>query len=117
MIDMRMQRLLKTLPLHDAAVRKMILCEDGRHVASTGSEGAVRVRPLPRCSGASRNDLACLQLWDSKSGAERQHWQQLHGRGRMFGERSADLATRNGMLYSVGADNVVRSIDISGYLL
>jgi hypothetical protein len=39
-----MQRLLKTLPLHDAAVRKMILCEDGRHVASTGSDGAVRVR-------------------------------------------------------------------------
>eukprot|EP00045_Choanoeca_perplexa_P017466 m.253905 g.253905 ORF g.253905 m.253905 type:complete len:776 (-) comp17548_c0_seq2:900-3227(-) len=97
-IDMRMQRLLKSLPLHDSTVRKMILCEDGRHVASTGSEGAVR-------------------LWDSKSGTERQHWQNLHGRGRLFGERAADLATRNGMLYSVGADNVVRSIDISSYML
>jgi hypothetical protein len=63
-----------------------------------------------------RLTVACLQLWDARAHHETMRWTHVHGRGRMFGERAADLAIRNSVLYSIGADGCIRALDLDPYV-
>ncbi|EDQ91819.1 uncharacterized protein MONBRDRAFT_5866 [Monosiga brevicollis MX1] len=98
LLDIRTQSIVKTMPMHDGSVQKMLLCEDGHHVTTTGLDGAVR-------------------LWDARTGTERCRWDQVHGtRGRMFSERASDLALVGSLLYSVGPDGSLRCINLRNFV-
>jgi hypothetical protein len=43
-------------------------------------------------------------------------WNSVHAKGRMFGGHSAELATAHHILYSSGADGLLRKCDLSPYL-